>query len=306
MTGRRLGYLAVLAGCLVLYLFHGQWLSWMLLMAVVFLPWFSLLVSLPGMLTAELALTVPAAVTLGSSAAVQVWGSARGTMPPFRVKCRQRDGFTEKTEKRAPSQAFTPRHCGKITFSIKKAWVYDYLGLFRFPTRKAKEVSLLVRPVAVVCPTLPPLQRYRARAWRAKPGGGFAENHELRLYRPGDPLNQMHWKLSAKMGQWVLREPMEPCKGRAVLSLELTGTPELLDEKLGKLLYASNYLLEQGIPHEIRALTGDGILVGRAEDAASQTAFLDQLLSARKAGEETLEPMGADWQHHIGGPEYGA
>ena len=57
MLGRRLFYLAVLGFCLVFYCFYQEWFSWLLLVTVVALPWFSLALSLPAMLTAKAVIT---------------------------------------------------------------------------------------------------------------------------------------------------------------------------------------------------------------------------------------------------------
>ena len=54
MAERRVTYLAFLAGALVFYWAYREWLSWLLLMAIVWLPWISLLCSLPAILTCSL------------------------------------------------------------------------------------------------------------------------------------------------------------------------------------------------------------------------------------------------------------
>ena len=51
MPGRRIVYLASLVGCWVFHIAYRGWLSGFLLTAVFWLPVFSLLVSLPAMLT---------------------------------------------------------------------------------------------------------------------------------------------------------------------------------------------------------------------------------------------------------------
>ena len=50
MTLRRIVYAAALLGAVVFYWAYREWLSWLVLMLLVFLPWFSLLLSLPAML----------------------------------------------------------------------------------------------------------------------------------------------------------------------------------------------------------------------------------------------------------------
>ena len=153
----------------------------------------------------------------------------------------------------------------------------------------------------------PDLNQFIARSWRPKFGGGFAENHELRPYRPGDSLNQIHWKLSAKTGDLILREPMEPNGNLVLVTMDLNGTPEELDHKFGRLLWPSGYLLENGLRHELRVLTADGPVSCPIINEPALTAAVDALLCC-PAGDGTLldADCGAAWQFHIGGWDHEA
>lgn len=62
MLGRRLTYLACFAGCLIFYLAYGEWLSWVALLLALGLPWLSLALSLPAMLTLRLEIETPGAL----------------------------------------------------------------------------------------------------------------------------------------------------------------------------------------------------------------------------------------------------
>ena len=143
-----------------------------------------------------------------------------------------------------------------------------------------------------------------AQAWKPKPGGGLAENHELRLYRPGDSMNQIHWKLSAKTGKYIVREAMEPIRNRILVTMELKGTPEQLDRKFGRLLWLGSHLLELGLCFEVQVLTGKGMRsmqIGKREDLL---AAMDLLLSSPPAiKEDHLSVEAAAWQYRIGGGE---
>ena len=70
MAGRRIIYLASLLGCLVFYYFYREWLSWLFLMTVGALPWFSLLVSLPAIFTARGHLDLPGDLQIGEDCQV--------------------------------------------------------------------------------------------------------------------------------------------------------------------------------------------------------------------------------------------
>ena len=149
----------------------------------------------------------------------------------------------------------------------------------------------------------PDLTRYLARRWHPKPGGGYAENHEIRQYHPGDNLNQIHWKLSAKVGDLMLREPMEPERGLMLLTMDLKGNPSELDVKFGYLLWLGNWLLEQKISFDVCVLTGNGIENRTVRDQWEFQKCMEMLLCAPLAqdGSVTERTFSAAWRHHIGG-----
>ena len=184
----------------------------------------------------------------------------------------------------------------------KYLWVSDYLGLFRLPLRLRETRLVLVRPMAQLPAQLPDMSRYLCNITRPKPGGGYSENHELRQYRPGDNLQQIHWKLSAKTGELIIREPMEAQQNAALLTMELSGEPEVLDKKLGQLLGMSRYLAENGIKHRIFCYTGEGMVILSVSSEQEAVEAVDQLLQQplAEAGEIPAYPK-AIWRHHIGG-----
>ena len=303
MFGRRMIYLTALAGCLVFYIAYGEWFSWLALLLMLGLPWLSLLLSLPAMLGFRAYAGGPLALPQGTEGEVWLAGSSRFPLPPFHGKLRLRCCITGEATRYLPSRGLPTEHCGGITVSVKKLRVCDYLGLFAFPVKCREKKTVLVRPTPLPVPEPPDLQRYIARSWRPKFGGGFAENHELRLYRPGDSPNQVHWKLSAKTGKLTLREPREPQRGLVLLTLTLRGTPDELDRKFGRLLWLGNYLLEQNVPFEIRALTAEGIRSLSVSNGHELTKAIDTLLCTGAAPEGSIRDQfyAASWQYHIGG-----
>lgn len=302
MAGRRLLYLAVLEGCLVFFVAYREWFSWLALVAVLCLPWFSLLLSLPAMLSAKICLQSPTQLQAGVP--VKPALSVRCFLPAPPVRCRLsvRHCITGQHDKYKPGQSIPTDHCGVLEIRLKRLWVYDYLGLLRLP-RRAKAIhrlTILPHPIEISKP--PSLERYLAGAWRPKHGGGFAENHDLRLYRPGDDLRQIHWKLAAKTGKLIFREPIEPMRGKVLLTMTLSGDPDTIDKKAGRLLWMSRYLLENGLHHEIHCLTGRGTEVCTVSDETSLLHGLSSLLGSPKTHEDsTPETADAAWQYHIGG-----
>ena len=303
MAGRRIGYLAALVGSVIFYIAYQEWFSWLLLLAVLGLPLFSLALSLPAIVTFRGTAAGPDAMEMGTAGTVRLVGTSSLPVPPFRGRLRIRRATTGEQWKQKKEKPLPAEHCGALVITPEKLRVCDYLGLFSIPVGKPAGKTVLVRPVPVKMRGIPDLSRYLARSWRPKFGGGFAENHELRLYRPGDSLNQVHWKLSAKTGKLILREPMEPERGLVLVTMNLRGTAEELDRKFGRLLWLGGYLLDQNIHFEIRALTAEGVQSHPVGCEKELRDGIDALLRQAPAAEGDLRELGwrASWHCHIGG-----
>lgn len=302
MWGRRIVYLMTLTGCLVFYGFYKEWFSWLLLLTVVLLPWFSLAVSLPAMLTAQAHLRCPDRIRMDVPLRTALELQGKWIAPPVSCRIKLHNSLTDARYVGAPGERVPTEHCGLMTISYDRLFVYDYLGLFCRRLRKGDSCTVYITPKPVPCGNVPDYAGKAVSGWRPKPGGGFSEHHELRLYRPGDDLRNIHWKLAAKTGKLVYREAMEPLRKGRLLTLTLSGSPKQLDRKLGQLLYLSQELLSRQMDHEILCHTGDGPVRFTVTDAASwEQGLLAILRSVPAKTEMAAEQESVLWQHHIGG-----
>ncbi len=304
MIKRWILYLITVSGCIVFYLAYRQWFAWFALIGVLCLPIVALLTSLPAMMKLRLTAKYPAVAPVGTQQTVHFATNCRLPAPPCRYRLRVTKKISAESWALKEGQAFPTEHCGKMLCKLERARVYDYLGLFWLRIRKNTVTSLTVRPIPVPIQHVPELERFAASSWRPKPGGGFSENHEMRQYMPGDKMNQVHWKLTAKTGEVIVREAMEPERKRILVEMEMRGTPEQLDRKFGQLLWLSDHLLQMGLKHELRVLTGEGIQCHIVENEADMEAAVDTLLGQRPVLTDTaLEPVSAAWYFRIGGAE---
>jgi len=302
MWGRWCVYLLSLVASVVFYGAYREWFSWLLLMTVASLPWFSFLVSLPGMLTAQCRLSLPESARMDMPVRPSL--EITGWMPAPLLKSRLLvyNKLTDKTVKTKPGQRLPTDHCGYLHITYETVLIGDYLGLWRRRLRKGESVGIYIEPKPVACALPEQLQPRSVSLWKPKPGGGFAENHDLRLYRPGDDLRSIHWKMTAKTGKLIYREPIVPAQQGYLLTMTLCGDPDTLDKKLGQLLYASEILLKRQIPHGVHCQTGEGMVEFSVTDAQSLKKGLHQLLkSTPSAGETDLRGQNVLWQYHIGG-----
>lgn len=285
------------------YLAYGQWLAWIILITVAALPWFSLIVSLPAIFRFSVCPSGPELLQMGETGELWLLGSCPYPLPPFRGRLKLRSCFTGKSWYYQTPEDLPSDHCGGITVIAEGVRICDYLGLFSFPLRCREQETVLIRPNPVAADVSGDMQQAIIPSWRPKSGGGYAENHELRPYRPGDSLNQIHWKLSAKTGGLIIREAMEPQRGLILLTANLRGDADALDRKLGRLLWLGSRLLEQEVSFEIRCLTGDGPMAYAVAASDDLYHAIDDLLQRKCAPEGDLkqQEFAASWHCHIGG-----
>lgn len=302
MVKRWFLYLSALLGCLVFHIAYQEWASWIFLAALLALPPLSLLLSLPAMLTARAEAQMLPAVAVGTPLQLRIVVRSPFPVPSCRMQVKVFHTLLDQSWQLDANAPCPTQHCGAINCKPHWGWIYDYLGLFRLPLRKPENFRVLVRPSPLELPE-PDLSNILVSSWRPKPGGGFAENHELREYRPGDHLSQIHWKLTAKTNKLILREPMVPDRNRLIIWLVLGGTPEEMDRKLGKLLWLGNYLRRLDLPFEILAYTREGKQLWHVDSLRALRRAVDQLLCHRPfTGSQTPElTENASWSYYIGG-----
>jgi len=303
MPGRRVLYLALLAGCVAFFLFYRQWVSWVLLIWLLCLPLLSLLISLPGMLRVRFAFTCPERVQQRESVTPRLQMDC--PFPPPLMKCQIQVVHLMSGERFLYEQdeALQTTHCGARQINIWRLWVYDYMGLFRRRVRNVPSCYLTVEPIPMPLAEVPWPEESSTGVFQPKRSGSFGENHELRPYRPGDDLRQIHWKLVAKTGQLILREPLEPVQDKLAVTLILSGHPVTVDRKLGELLWTAEYLLSRGYRFEICCRSGKGLERYPVADALSLRQALQGILASPLAGQDAKLPSikDAKWLFHIGG-----
>ena len=219
MTGRRILYALLLIGGTVMHFAYGQYVSHYVLLFLLFLPLFSLLISLPSILTSRVYINGGEDVTRNRSAKVTLKIECGFFLPPelIKVKIESKNLFLDtraSCEKvrffgtRTGTLAFVPdtSRLGTVRYRIRSARACDYLGLFSIPIRRSGAVALTVLPDEERPIPEPELVEPSDRILKPKPQG-FSEEHELRPYREGDAINLIHWKLSEKYDDPDQEEP---------------------------------------------------------------------------------------------------
>ena len=312
MTGRRIAYALILLVTAAFWIYYDGAVSVWLFAAALFLPVLSLLASLPFARKPEAEIDAPRTVRRGSASSLYFRvRTKKGRSPlPGVVKASLRDLMGERADRlsfETPADGvvfFQADHSGVWQAEIKKAYLCDFLGLFRFPASLPPPARLSVPPIPEEPSPAPDYGIFRTSSARPKPGGGFSEIHELREYRAGDPMRSVHWKATAKTDRPMVREPQETLSRRIVLVCSmpaLSSGRDAADRILDRLTWVSGELLGMDVPHAVFS-PADGSLrtVCVREDLAALT---EELMSKPLPGKqsENAAPPSADWTFHIGG-----
>lgn len=257
-----LTYLLIVGCALVFRLAYLGWFGPYLLSAVILLPPLYLALSLPSMLGVSLSIQAPDPIRRKTSGEMIVQFQTRRHRPVGKIRLRLRyenlhTGRVLRSnylfdavgvcEARLP---LPTDDCGVMLLSVEDMRCSDCFGLFSLRRRCPDVVRCCVLPDPQQPDSAVTLQKPADQSIRLKPkyGGGFAEDHEMRPYRPGDSINAIHWKLSAKTEDLIVREPMVPDNDKIYLVLEQAG-PD--DRGLQSLCWLSEQLCDMEVPHVI-------------------------------------------------------
>ena len=142
--------------------------------------------------------------------------------------------------------------CGKLVIHLTRWTCSDLLGFFFIRKRLPETVSCTVLP-----PVIPPQEGFhlddvldKEPVLKPKPGGGTAEDYDLREYRPGDMLSSIHWKLSSKTDNLIVREALIPENSDIFLVLQNDAE---VAAGLGILRWLSEELCKRELSHFVVA-----------------------------------------------------
>ncbi len=295
MVINRLLYLALLILSLVFYFASGIWISWLLLFLVAILPLLTLLISLPAMLSSRLQATMAETVNQGENASLHIQMRSWRLLPMpdvqiclnLRTNDQERDiRYLSHLSREEGVLSLPTETCGYLVPEFRKGRVYDTLGLFRLPMRLPKMAPMAILPPERQPDPMPQLLHLLQQELKAKPGGGYSELHDHRPYRPGDPVKDIHWKLSLKSDELVVREALEPVQHRVVLALRTPHNAHSRSINLGNLRYLSHWLLDHEVSHQIAWMEGANV---RFQDVHTEEDILSVLRSICLAPADTKD-----------------
>ena len=304
MMGKgRLAYGAWLLFAGLLYFFENNTGTRTILAASIVLPAVSVLCAVCSAKRITVRLSAPDCCGRGDAAecSVQAGGLLPGAVLTAALSGRSR--LTgEETRVQVSLSRFSPAvktalraaHCGTVALSLSDAAVQDWFGLCRCPlTLQSSRFITVEPPLFSIQIALAERESVAADGTRwssAHAGQDPSETFGFRAYSPGDPIRQIHWKLSQKTDSLMVRELGLPVAEEVLLLLD-TSVPaqedaaEALDAAMTALLSLSRSLTEQGIAHSVgwKNREPDELVLCSVQDQQDCTAVREQILTAAAA-----------------------
>lgn len=300
MAARRIIYLTLLILAVALHLAYGQYVTFFMVIFLLLVPILSLIASIPSALSVRTYLKGGGKVTRGRASSVSLAASHGEYLPPDAVRMcvESRNVFTgKKTTHRnvrisganKDAREFNPdtTQIGTVRFSIKRAFIFDRLGLIPIPVKRGGSVSVTVMPDKEKPVPEPGLVDLSVGTLKPKPHS-FSEEHELRPYRDGDPMNLVHWKISRKMDDIIVREPQELTRKKIVLVIDQPEHYESHKSVLEQLCYLHELLFANEIPYMLHY--GRKRIYIDSENEFND--FLEGVLAEPMKAEKAMSPQG--------------
>lgn len=254
-------YLIILCSSFLFNIFYFEWFSWIFLLIVALIPFISLIISLPLMIyTAKNGFLLYAEdeININEKFRIFLSNKSHSSVPCtfLRLTLKAENSFAnihKKIKLKASGNLnenieycdnSLSGHCGCITLSVKSLKIYDLLGIFFIPIKYRKIVRTYVMPKAEKPTNIPDFENITILGLKPKIGGGFSDYYELRQYQSGDSLKSVHWKLSSKCEDLIVKEASQPITKQFVISPQFIDDSGVNDSILARLLYMCNYFNE--------------------------------------------------------------
>ena len=215
---------------------------------------------------AELVIPIPM-VELGKETELLVKVKNVGAFPIGKIRCIVRYqnrllkkggrlvlSGTQAESGTEASQTVKGVHCGCVRYTLRRVRVYDLTGLFYLTKHCRKSAELNVIPP--ICKTSVVVTE-RARNFMGeaevydneKAGPDVSEIFGVRPFRDGDRIQSIHWKMSAKTEELMVRENSLPLGCPVVVMFDAVRKSREMDSILTVAASVSCALIDQKCAH---------------------------------------------------------
>jgi len=308
MLKYRILYIITLAAAVLFYLYYAGYLSFFILVSTVLLPIVSWLLTILAVRKTSIRFELknPYAnkneeivfhIIIKNNSVVPIArigvnfsyeNSLCGEKRSERIFLPVGSGPEQVMEYRMKSQ-----YCGKITMELTGIKLYDFFGIFKISLKSILQTQVFVAPKLHFLDTwieaaANPGDESSTYS-KVKPGDDPSEIFDIRPYRSGDRLRSIHWKLSSKLDELMVKEFSLPTDSSVLLMVDLMAFDMAsLDTVVEAFTSLSRFLLENEIKHKVEWYSAEHSLFqeNEIENEEDLAVLLNAVLSARRYRDE--------------------
>jgi hypothetical protein len=189
---------------------------------------------------------------------------------------------------------YTGESCGKIVLRFKKVVCYDLLGLFSKKCSSVLEHTFTVFPqinrLQINMKHLPETQSSGCQYSPNKRGQDVTEVFDVREYQDGDSPRSIHWKLSSKRDELIVREFSHPSNFYTLVLYDTSfdrkqeAYAKIVNSVLGMTASVSKSLLNMNHIHHVGCMCKSDYISSVVEDNESYLQMVTNMMSTSVAG----------------------
>lgn len=196
----------------------------------------------------------------------------------------------DRTEK---SFQFSCEYCGYVVIKIEELYLMDWFGFLpvRVKTEAVSKCSVVPDTFSLdILLSISTAQSSDSDSWsQVQKGNDYSEVFAIREYVPGDSLKQIHWKLSSKLNELLVKEPSLPTEKSLLLFWDKNtaeADPKEMDAMAEVTASVAQVLTEQGVPYKFGWTDGGTVVL---EDVESEEQLIPLIPRMIKTGREQAE-----------------
>lgn len=268
IAGAFLGWLFMLAGISTVLFFTDEILMMGLLIVWALIPFVTWAGNLILKHRIEAGVFVEQSLSKGEQTTGKLWIKNESFWPAAKIYCKVQVKnrltgeksrmdeilFAMPGEKNEKQFQFFSKYCGYLDFCIEEVYLMDWIGFLPLKVKQSARAHAAVLPdtfVSTVDLKISASQKEDAQNWSpVKKGNDQSELFALRDYVPGDSMKQIHWKLSAKRNQMIVKEASLPIEKSLLIFWDKNignPMPEEMDAMAESIASIGQEILSQGI-----------------------------------------------------------
>lgn len=267
MWGRRFNYFSFVTLILFGLLFYHHYAMMVWVAILVILPFFSFALTklTVNKITPEVLIKK---TSVGKNVPIDIYFIVKnGFLSPIdnlKLKIKIYNSFyknEEEYELVVPDASISKRqvcmnisglYCGRVIVKVEEMIIEDFLGLFRFERELSLTDEVMVMPESNI--EIPQFNLSVSGTTNDDEvqyikGDDVSQISQIRNYIPGDRMQNIHWKLSAKQEEIQVKEFSKPYSDEVTLLVEFSiheKNPEITDRIIEVYYAMGKYLIKNG------------------------------------------------------------